>query len=197
MGGVHPDHRIGDVCIPNQIIDWTRSRQQTFFDGPDVVHVPFVEPFCSQLRGMLLVALKDTGASGHDGGTVAVFDGPRFSTRAESTLLRDLFRADLLSMTAMPEAILARELGICYATLAVVTDLDAFGEHTVDAHEVGEVMRRSLPLVGAIIGHTVQATVGAARCAQCSPPEGSPFAGPSAGRPIPERSPPSGTPSGR
>ena len=175
MGGVHPDLRIGDTCVPDQIIDWTRSRHQTFFDGPIVAHTPFVEPFCPHLRAQLLVAAQDSGFPSHDGGTVVVFEGPRFSTRAESMLLRDVFRADLLSMTAMPEAILARELGICYGTLAVVTDLDAFGEDPVSAQEVNDVMRLSLPRIAAIIERTILGIAGQTRCEVCLPAEGSPY----------------------
>ena len=175
MGGVHPDLRIGDTCVPDQIIDWTRSRDQTFFDGPVVVHTPFVEPFCPRLRSQLLAAAQNSGLPSHDGGTVVVFEGPRFSTKAESMLLRDVFKADLLSMTTMPEAILARELGICYGTLAVVTDLDAFGEDPVSAQEVNEVMRQSRPRIAAIIERTVRSIVSQEQCDACRPVEGSPY----------------------
>jgi len=175
MGGTHPEYRIGDAAVPDQIIDWTRQRSQTFFDGPEVVHTPFVEPFCPQLRSVLLAAAQETGLRCHEGGTVVVFEGPRFSTKAESMLFRDVLKADLLSMTAMPEAILARELGICYATLAVVSDLDAFGEDTVSAHDVNEVMRRSLPAIAEAIERAIERVAGMVTCEACQPPEGSPY----------------------
>jgi len=175
MGGTRTEYRVGDTCVPDQIIDWTRTRRNTFFDGPHVVHTPFEEPFCPVLREALRNGALDIGLQCHDGATVAVFDGPRFSTRAESRLFRDVLKADLLSMTAMPEAILARELGICYATIAVVSDLDAFGSEPVSHAEVSAVMARTLPAVADAVARAVPNIDAATRCPACRPPEGSPF----------------------
>jgi len=185
MGGMNPEYRIGDVAVPDQIIDWTKQRTRTFFDGPNVVHTPFVEPFCRQLRSALHSAAEGAGLRCYEGGTVVVFEGPRFSTKAESMFFRDVLKADLLSMTAMPEAILARELGICYATLAVISDLDAFGKETVSASDVNEVMRRSLPALGETIERAVEAVSGMAPCEECLPPEGSPYRRSSSPQPSP------------
>jgi 5'-methylthioadenosine phosphorylase len=175
MGGMRPEYRIGDACVPDQVIDWTRGRTTTFFDGPEVVHTPFAEPFCPELRSALHAACQQEGIRSHDGGTVVVFEGPRFSTRAESMMYRHALDGDLLSMTAMPEAILARELGVCYGSVAVVSDLDAFGSEPVDADAVNDVMRRTLPRVVRVVRQAVASLEGAAPCETCRPPEGSPY----------------------
>jgi len=169
MGGTRTGYKIGDVCVPDQIVDWTKGRQSTFFDGPRVVHTPFSEPFCPQLRRMLIDAAHGaSGLSVHNEGTVLVFDGPRFSTQAESLLFREVLGAHLLSMTAMPEAILARELGICYATIAVVSDLDAFGDEPVCADSVNAVMRRSYPALTDVLRRVVHDTPTDTVCSTCA-----------------------------
>jgi len=175
MGGMRSDYAIGDVCVPDQIVDWTKGRACTVFDGPQVVHTPFSEPFCGALRAALDRASGERGLTCHDGGTVVVFDGPRFSTKAESLFYRNVLQADLLSMTAMPEAILARELGICYGTLAVVSDLDAFGDEEVDASEVNAVMRRTLPRIVEALRLAIPTIADAPPCTGCLSPTGSPF----------------------
>lgn len=145
MGGIRLHYEIGDFVLPDQFIDWTKNRSSTFFDGPEVVHTPMADPFCPELRGILGKTGEEMGLRVHKKGTVLVFEGPRFSTRAESRLYRDVFGADLLSMTLVPEIVLARELGMCYATVAVVTDLDVWGEEPVRHEEVARVMEESLP----------------------------------------------------
>ncbi len=116
-----------DFVIPDQIIDRTTLRQNTFFGNGIVGHVAFADPFCPILAGVLYDAAHKTGARVHDGGTCIVMEGPQFSTRAESELYRS-WGADIILMTALPEAKLAREAEICYAMLAVVTDYDCWNE---------------------------------------------------------------------
>jgi len=175
MGGMRSAYAIGDVCVPDQILDWTKGRAGTYFDGPQVIHTPFSEPFCALLRSELARASKAQGMACHEGGTVMVFDGPRFSTKAESLFYRNVLHADLLSMTAMPEAILARELGICYGTLAVVSDLDAFGDEEVNANEVNAVMRSTLPPIVEVLRLATPAIADAPSCTDCLSPPGSPY----------------------
>jgi 5'-methylthioadenosine phosphorylase len=110
------------MALPDQIIDRTSSsRASTFFGGGIVAHIAFDTPFCPSLR----MTLADAAPDAHRGGTLVVIEGPAFSTRAESELYRS-WDADLIGMTAVPEAKLAREAGICYATLACVTDYDTW-----------------------------------------------------------------------
>ena len=114
-----------DLVIPDQLLDRTRSRVGSFFGGGMVVHVAFADPFCPALSRALHQACQGEGVGVHKGGTLVVMEGPLFSTRAESFLYRS-WGADIIGMTALPEAKLAREAEICYATLASVTDYDCW-----------------------------------------------------------------------
>jgi len=117
----------GDLVIPDQIIDRTRHRIDSFFGGGIAVHIPFAEPFCPVLSQILHASAKEAKASVHFKGTHVVIDGPAFSTRAESRLYRS-WGADIIGMTALPEAKLAREAEICYSSIAGVTDYDSWQE---------------------------------------------------------------------
>ncbi|MFB0520631.1 MAG: S-methyl-5'-thioadenosine phosphorylase, partial [Desulfatiglandales bacterium] len=114
-----------DVIIPNQLIDTTKGRDSTFFTGGIVGHISFAEPFCPVLSQLSFEAGTKVGAKVHKGGTYLVVEGPQFSTKAESQLYRS-WGIDIIGMTALPEAKLAREAEICYATLAIVTDYDCW-----------------------------------------------------------------------
>lgn len=121
--GIHPL----DLVIPDQIIDRTKSRVNSFFSGGLVSHASFAEPFCPVLRSILYQAAIGMGANVHQEGTYIVMEGPLFSTKAESNLYRS-WGASIIGMTALPEAKLAREAEICYATLACITDYDTWHE---------------------------------------------------------------------
>jgi 5'-methylthioadenosine phosphorylase len=114
-----------DLVIPDQLIDCTRGRDSTFFTNGIVGHIAFAEPFCPVLSQALFEAATKAGARVHQGGIYLAMEGPQFSTKAESQLYRS-WGADIVGMTALPEAKLAREAEICYATLAVVTDYDCW-----------------------------------------------------------------------
>ena len=118
---VEPQH----LVVPNQLIDCTRNRSNTFFENDMVVHIAFADPFCAHTSHMVVHAAQDLGVNVHPGGTMVVMEGPAFSTRAESSMYR-AWGADLIGMTALPEAKLAREAEICYATMAWVTDYDCW-----------------------------------------------------------------------
>jgi 5'-methylthioadenosine phosphorylase len=134
-----------DIVIPNQIIDRTFLRPDTFFGNGIVGHVAFADPFCPALSDVLYDAVHKTGARVHDGGTVIVMEGPQFSTRAESELYRS-WGADIILMTALPEAKLAREAEICYGMMAIVTDYDCWNElsETVSAEMVISNLMKSI-----------------------------------------------------
>jgi 5'-methylthioadenosine phosphorylase len=119
------------LVIPHQIIDRTKSRPSTFFGDGLVVHVGFADPFCPNLAATLYESAAGAGATVHRGGTYVVMEGPQFSTRAESNLYRS-WGADLIGMTALPEAKLAREAEMCYAAVACVTDYDCWHEAEAD-----------------------------------------------------------------
>ncbi len=114
-----------DMVVPDQIIDRTRGRVSTFFGDGVAAHVGFADPFCQELRRDLMEAAWNRSVTVHHEGVYVVMEGPQFSTRAESNLYRS-WGASIIGMTALPEAKLAREAEICYATLALVTDYDVW-----------------------------------------------------------------------
>ncbi|MDP2952445.1 MAG: S-methyl-5'-thioadenosine phosphorylase, partial [Chloroflexota bacterium] len=127
VGSLKEEIRPLDLVVPDQLIDRTRSRVNSFFEDGPVVHVGFADPFCPVLSRSLYEAAREAGARVHRGGTYVVMEGPLFSTRAESDLYRS-WGASVIGMTALPEAKLAREAEICYATLACATDYDCWRE---------------------------------------------------------------------
>ena len=131
VGSLKEELKPLDIVIPDQLIDRTRQRSSTFFGDGIVAHVGFADPFCPVLSGVIFRSAQGTGATVHRGGTYVVMEGPAFSTRAESFLYRS-WGGDIIGMTALPEAKLAREAEICYATLACVTDYDCWHESEED-----------------------------------------------------------------
>ena len=129
VGSLKEEMRPLDLVVPDQLIDRTRDRPNTFFDDNLVAHISFSDPFCPELSGLLYQAASGNGATAHMGGTSVVMEGPAFSTRAECNMYRS-WGADIIGMTTLPEAKLAREAEICYATLACVTDYDCWREAT-------------------------------------------------------------------
>jgi len=124
-GSLREDYAPGHIIIPDQLFDNTKDRTRTFFEGGLVAHVAVADPFCDKLANMLYNAAKASGATVHPGGTFITIEGPRFSTKAESHVYR-AWGMSLIGMTACPEAFLAREAEICYATMAHVTDYDVW-----------------------------------------------------------------------
>jgi 5'-methylthioadenosine phosphorylase len=123
VGGIRPDMKPGGIALPHQIIDYTHGRSHTFFDGPDqpVTHVDFTHPYCEQLRAALLRAGSAAGLQVIPDGVYAASQGPRLESAAEINRLEN-DGADMVGMTGMPETALAREIGLCYATVAVVAN---------------------------------------------------------------------------
>jgi len=137
VGGLRAELGPGTFVVPDQLIDRTSGRAQTFYDS-GAVHVNFADPYCPVGRATVLAAARPLGAI--DGGTMVVVDGPRFSTRAESRWFAAI-GGTIVNMTGHPEAVLARELALCYTAIALVTDLDAGveGDHGVTQEEVFRV----------------------------------------------------------
>ncbi|MER3459451.1 MAG: S-methyl-5'-thioadenosine phosphorylase, partial [Chloroflexota bacterium] len=127
-GSLREDYAPGHIVVPDQLFDYTKGkRPATFFGNGIVVHISIAEPFCQDLSADLLAAVRRTGATVHAGGKFITIEGPRFSTKAESHLFRQ-WGMDIIGMTACPEAFLAREAEMCYATMAHVTDYDVWHE---------------------------------------------------------------------
>lgn len=124
VGSLQPDYIVGEFVVTDQLIDMTRGRDCTFYEGPVTTHISFAEPYCPELRQVAIEGLEKLGHKYHPKGTVVVIQGPRFSTKAESLwFTRNGWHT--INMTQYPEVILARELEICYLNIGVVTDYDA------------------------------------------------------------------------
>ncbi len=147
VGAIHPDMQPGDLVIPHQLIDYTWGRSHTFFEqgagdkDQPVVHIDFTQPYCGTLREHLLQAARQTSLRVHQQGVYAATQGPRLETAAEiDRLERD--GCDLVGMTGMPEAALARELGICYATCAIIANAAAGrGAPSISMEEIDSNMQ--------------------------------------------------------
>jgi 5'-methylthioadenosine phosphorylase len=166
VGSLREDIAPGDFVAVDQFIDRTRHRPDTFFGDGVVAHVLFADPTCAELRRVLAEAARSAGARVHEGGTYVNMEGPQFSTRAESRLYRS-WGADVIGMTNLQEARLAREAELCYATLAMATDFDCWhaveGDVTVEA--ILAVMARNVALAKAAIGALVPRLPAERRCA--------------------------------
>jgi 5'-methylthioadenosine phosphorylase len=151
----------GHVVLIDQFIDRTKGRAATFFEGGVVGHVSFGDPICETLRGLLLQASHETDATVHDGGVYVCMEGPAFSTRAESNLYRS-WGGRVIGMTNLPEAKLAREAGMSYATLAMATDYDCWhtGHDAVTVDAVIAVLKANVRLAQDIIAAAVPRIAG-------------------------------------
>ena len=127
-GSFREDMAPGDFVLVDQFIDRTFAREKSFFGSGLVAHVSLAHPTCSRLGAACVVAAEAAGVTLHDSGTYLAMEGPQFSTQAESRAYRDVWGCDVIGMTNMPEAKLAREAEICYATVAMVTDYDCWHE---------------------------------------------------------------------
>jgi 5'-methylthioadenosine phosphorylase len=139
VGSLREEIRPGHLVVPDQFIDRTYQRPSTFFGNGVVAHVAFADPFCPVLAQVLLDAAQHLGAKVHPRGTYVCMEGPQFSTRAESRLYRQ-WGADVIGMTNLQEAKLAREAEICFATLALATDYDCWHESEADV-VIGDILR--------------------------------------------------------
>ena len=164
VGSMREDVVPGDFVVIDQFIDRTRHRADTFFDRDVVAHVMFADPVCGALRRVLVEAARQVGVRVHDGGTYVCMEGPQFSTRAESRLYRS-WGVDVIGMTNLQEAKLAREAEISYATVAMATDYDCWHEShddvSIDAilavmnqnvQRARDLIRAALPLLPADLG---------------------------------------------
>lgn len=157
VGSMKEHIKPGDVVIPDQFIDRTRGRLLTFFEEGICVHIGFAEPVCPELIQALRQSAKDEKLTVHTGGTYICIEGPRFSTKAESFLYRS-WGVDVIGMTNLPEASLAREAEICYATLAFPTDYDCWyeREEVVSAKMVVETLKKNVEKAKRIIGRVIR-----------------------------------------
>jgi 5'-methylthioadenosine phosphorylase len=167
-GSFKEELKPGDLIIPDQVIDRTRGRISTFFGDGIVAHIPFGEPFCPDFSRYLYQCAVDAGASVHFKGTYIAMEGPAFSTRAESRLYK-AWGADVVGMTILPEAKLAREAEICYASICCITDYDSWREKEagVTADVIVGLMKKNISMAKQIIKLAVGKMLKKRQC-ECS-----------------------------
>ena len=166
VGSLREELKPLDIVVPDQLFDRTKGRPSTFFGDGVVVHMGFADPFCPHVAAAIAKAGRAVGATIHEGGTYVCIEGPQFSTRAESRTYRQ-WGMDVIGMTNLQEAKLAREAEICYATMALVTDYDVWyeGEEDVTLEQVLSNVRRNVATAQAIVRRVVPALDLQADCA--------------------------------
>lgn len=153
VGSLKDEIKPGTIVFPDQLIDFGRVIE-TFYNGPDVYHVSLADPFCKNMRKIFIEVAEKLNIEFLEKGTYIRISGPRFSTRAESKMFRRF--ADIIGMTVASEAILAREMEICYANISMVTDYDVWAEKPVDAQEVLKVMKENSKKVEMILRNVIK-----------------------------------------
>lgn len=155
VGSLQPHIKPGDFVVCDQFVDRTHGRKDTFYDGPVAVHIMGADPYCEHMRRLAVDVIRSHDIPVHDGGTAVVIQGPRFSTRAESSWFTKM-GWHVVNMTQYPEVILARELGMCYVNISLITDYDAGcvgqeGVEPVTAEEVVKVLHQNNERVRSVI----------------------------------------------
>jgi 5'-methylthioadenosine phosphorylase len=155
VGSLNYRYAPGDIMLPDQFIDFTKNRNYSFFDGSQVCHISMADPFCIYLRKIANECMHDLGIKFHDKGTYVCIEGPRFSTRSESKIFKDVYQADIIGMTLIPECVLARESEICYLSISTITDYDVWAEQPVSTKEVIETLHKNVEITRTIISKLV------------------------------------------
>ncbi|MGW0804059.1 S-methyl-5'-thioadenosine phosphorylase [Nonomuraea sp. NPDC002799] len=176
VGSLRAEYGPGALVVPDQLIDRTSGRPQTYYDSERAIHVSFADPYCPSGRAVAVKTARDGGWQTVDGGTLVVIEGPRFSTRAESQWFAGNGWS-IVGMTGFPEAILARELALCYTSLSLVTDHDAGVEagQGVTHEEVLEFFAQNVARMRTLVSDTVQALPDKPTCSCGSALDGFPI----------------------
>jgi 5'-methylthioinosine phosphorylase len=167
VGAIDQDLQPGSIIIPSDVIDLTKSRRNTFYDGSPVTHVDVSEPYCPTVIKSLADAASGLGKKGKDGIVMACTEGPRYETPAEIRMLRTL-GAGIVGMTGAPEVFLARELEMCYASISFVSNMAAGLQRTLSAQEVEERGRDSGQILNKVIIEAVENIPESRRGCSCS-----------------------------
>ena len=155
VGAVNVDFKPGDLVVPHDLVDFTKFRQPTFYDDAPVTHIDMSQPFCPEVRALLIKTIKKRNVRVRDKAVLFCTEGPRYETPAEIEMFRRL-GCDVVGMTTTPEAVLARELEICYATVCFVSNMAAGIQQQLTAHEVAEVAKEKTPVIQQILRETVE-----------------------------------------
>lgn len=165
VGSLKEEVAPGDFVLPEQFLDFTKSRITSFSEKGRVIHISAADPFCPQLREVVLESARRRGIKVHTGATYVCVEGPRFSTRAESLFFRST-GADVIGMTLSPECQLAREAQICYESVSMVTDYDVWAQKPVTAREVMRVLSENVEKVRSLLSDLMSRIPGERSC-QC------------------------------
>jgi 5'-methylthioadenosine phosphorylase len=166
VGSLQEEYAPGEIVLVDQFIDLTKSRNYTFFDGPKTVHISCADPFCPELTDVFKDAAARKSIPIHVGGTYMCIEGPRFSTRAESKMYRNF--ADIIGMTLVPECQLAREMEMCYCSLATVTDYDVWAEETVDTAMILKTMAENIDKVRSLLEEALPKIASKQEACECA-----------------------------
>lgn len=154
VGSLKEEYRPGEIVITNQFIDFTKGRKYSFYEGGRVFHVSLADPFCDELREILIKSGEALGIRTKEEGTYVCIEGPRFSTRAESRMFRQF--GDIIGMTLVPECQLAREAELCYAAINTITDYDVWSERPVSTEEILATMKENLHKVRSLLLEAIE-----------------------------------------
>jgi 5'-methylthioadenosine phosphorylase len=154
VGSLKEEFKPGELAFVDQFIDRTTRREQSFYTQDRVCHISVADPMCPEIRKVLISVAKETKIKAHSTGTYVCIEGPRFSTKAESKMYQ-MWGADVVGMTLVPECVLAREAELCYATTAMVTDYDCWKDHPVTTEEIVATMKANSEKVKRILVETV------------------------------------------
>ncbi len=155
VGSLKEQYKPGDLAFTDQFIDRTTRREQSFYTQDRVCHISVAEPMCPEIRKTLIAVAKEQKIKAHPTATYVCVEGPRFSTKAESKMFQ-MWGADIVGMTLVPECVLAREAEICYASIATVTDYDCWKDHPVSADEIVATMKANIEKVKKILMATIE-----------------------------------------
>jgi len=144
VGSLKREYKPGEIAIPDQFIDFTKSREYTFYDGGEICHISVADPFCGDLSHIAINCATKLKNIVHPKVTYVCIEGPRFSTRAESQLFRKVLGADIIGMTIVPECVLAREAQICYVSISAITDYDVWSESQVTSKAILELLNKNV-----------------------------------------------------
>ncbi|KPV64591.1 MAG: S-methyl-5'-thioadenosine phosphorylase [Candidatus Bathyarchaeota archaeon BA1] len=163
VGAINLDLEPGDLVIPHDLIDFTKLRQLTFYDEAPVTHIDVSQPYCPEIRTILIETTNKYVARMRDRSVLVCMEGPRYETPAEIEMLRRM-GCDVVGMTGVPEATLARELEMCYATICFISNMAAGIQQRLTASEVAKVAKEKMPIIQKILTETIERLPKDRRC---------------------------------
>ena len=155
VGAINVNFKPGDLVVPHDLVDFTKLRQLTFYEDAPVTHVDMSQPFCPEVRSLLIKTIKERCTQVWDRAVLVCTEGPRFETPAEIEMFR-LLGCDVVGMTVTPEAVLARELEMCYAAVCFVSNMAAGIQQRLTVHEVAEMAKEKRPVIEQILRETIE-----------------------------------------